>query len=94
MPGVEHARIVRTRAALPGASGGAASRGAINALRIDLAQVRLDVVHALDAAIGLEGVSSMAQRHGAIAAINGGYLHHWHVPVGFLPVRCISMARS
>jgi hypothetical protein len=63
--GVEHAVIVR--------NADAADRWTINALRIDLAQVRLDAVHALDAAVGLETVSSMAQRRGALAAINGGY---------------------
>ncbi len=45
----------------------------VNLLRIDLTKVRLDVVHALDAAIGLETVSSMATRHGAFAAINAGF---------------------
>lgn len=45
----------------------------MNLLRLDLSKVRLDVVHALDEAIGLETVSSMATRHGAIAAINGGF---------------------
>jgi hypothetical protein len=68
-PGVEHVQIVRKA----DDSGAAAGPWTINALRIDLAQVRLDVVHALDAAVGLETVSSMAQRRGAIAAINGGY---------------------
>lgn len=42
-------------------------------LRLDLTKVRLDVVHAMDAAIGLETTSSMAARHGAIAAINAGF---------------------
>jgi hypothetical protein len=60
-PGVEHAEILR------------AEPWTINVLRIDLSQVRLDVVHALDAAVGLETVSSMAQRRRAIAAVNGGY---------------------
>ncbi len=45
----------------------------INLLRLDLTKVRLDVVHALDAAIGLETTSSMATRHGAFAAINAGF---------------------
>ena len=45
----------------------------INLLRLDLTKVRLDVVHALDAAIGLETTSSMATRHGASAAINAGF---------------------
>lgn len=63
-PGVEHAEIRR---------GDESGPWTINALRVDLARARLDVVHALDAAVGLETVSSMAQRRGAIAAINGGY---------------------
>ena len=59
--GVEHAQIVKD---------GPLN---INVLRIDPARARLDVVHALDAAVGLETVSSMAERYGAIAAVNGGY---------------------
>lgn len=46
---------------------------AVNLLRLDLTKVRLDVVHAIDAAIGLETTSSIAARHGAIAAINAGF---------------------
>ena len=45
----------------------------INLLKLDLKKVRLDVVHALDAAIGLEKTSSIASRHGAFAAINAGF---------------------
>jgi hypothetical protein len=45
----------------------------MNLLRLDLTKVRLDVVHALDSAIGLEKTSSMAARHGALAAINAGF---------------------
>ena len=45
----------------------------MNLLRLDLTKVRLDVVHALDSAIGTETTSSMAKRHGAIAAINAGF---------------------
>ena len=45
----------------------------MNLLRLDLKKVRLDVVHALDAAIGTETVSSMAERYGAMAAINAGF---------------------
>lgn len=44
-----------------------------NLLRLDLNKIRLDVVHALDAALGLEKTSSIAARHGAIAAINAGF---------------------
>jgi len=45
----------------------------MNLLRLDLSKVRLDVVHAMDAAIGVEKTSSIAARHGAIAAINAGF---------------------
>ena len=45
----------------------------MNLLRLDLTKVRLDVVHAMDAAIGPEKTSSIATRHGAFAAINGGF---------------------
>ncbi len=45
----------------------------INLLRLDLKKVRLDVQHAMDAAIGTEKTSSIAIRKGAVAAINGGF---------------------
>jgi hypothetical protein len=45
----------------------------MNLLRLDLTKVRLDVVHAMDAAIGVERTSSIALRYGAIAAINAGF---------------------
>ncbi len=45
----------------------------INLLRLDLTKVRLDVHHAMDAAIGTERTSSIATRHRAVAAINSGF---------------------
>src|SRR5687767_4999462 len=45
----------------------------INLLRLDLTKVRLNVHHALDAAIGTEKTSSIATRHEAVAAINAGF---------------------
>jgi hypothetical protein len=45
----------------------------MNLLRLDLTKVRLDVVHAMDSAIGTEKTSSIAARHGALAAINAGF---------------------
>jgi hypothetical protein len=45
----------------------------INLLRLDLIRVRLDVHHAMDAAIGTEKTSSIAARHKAFAAINAGF---------------------
>jgi exopolysaccharide biosynthesis protein len=72
-PGVEHQHS--------GLIGGVVSDGrtvatwarAFFALRVDPRQADLQVVHALDQAVGLETVSSMAARHGAIAAVNGGF---------------------
>lgn len=62
--GIEYAEMTRQIDKLP---------VKINLLRLDLKKVRLDVVHAMDAAIGTETVSSMATRHGAFAAINAGF---------------------
>ncbi len=62
--GIEHAAMTREIDKTP---------VVINLLRLDLSKVRLDVVHAMDAAIGLEKTSSIASRHGAFAAINAGF---------------------
>jgi len=62
--GIEHAALTRKIKDEP---------VVINLLRLDLSKVRLDVVHAMDAAIGTETTSSMATRHGALAAINAGF---------------------
>ena len=40
---------------------------------LDLGQSRLRMVHGMDEAVGLETVSSMAARYGALAAVNSGY---------------------
>lgn len=45
----------------------------INLLRLDLTKIRLDVHHAMDASLGTEKTSSIATRHGAVAAINAGF---------------------
>ncbi len=45
----------------------------INVLRLDLKRSRLKIVRALDEGLGLETVSSLAARHRAVAAINGGF---------------------
>lgn len=65
-PGIEHGQIT---------SRGEPNDGPlfINVLRVDLKRARLKVVRALDQGLGLETVSSLAARHRAIAAINGGY---------------------
>ena len=62
--GVEYAEVTRDVAGLP---------VRMNLLRLDLTKVRLDVVHAMDAAISTEKTSSIATRHGAVAAINAGF---------------------
>lgn len=62
--GIEYAEIKREIDKLP---------VKINLLRLDLTKVRLDVVHAMDSAIGVEKTSSMATRYGAFAAINAGF---------------------
>jgi len=64
-PGVEHAHF-RREAPVEGSWN-------INVLRVDLTRARLDVIRARDTAIGLETVTSIAARTGAIAAVNGGY---------------------
>lgn len=45
----------------------------MNLLKLDRTKVKLDVVHAGDAAIGTETTSSIAKRRGAIAAINSSF---------------------
>jgi exopolysaccharide biosynthesis protein len=68
-PGVEHLQIVRGYKSEKDATG----PWFINMLRIDLDRARLRLIHALDEAVGLETVSSMATRYGALAAVNSGY---------------------
>jgi exopolysaccharide biosynthesis protein len=68
-PGVEHLQIVRGYKSEKDATG----PWFINMLRVDLSRARLRMVHALDEAVGLETVSSMASRYGALAAVNSGY---------------------
>jgi exopolysaccharide biosynthesis protein len=65
-PGIEHLQIVRTARAGTGPL-------FINALKIDSTKARLRMVHAMDAGVGLEAVSSMSARYGALAAINSGF---------------------
>jgi exopolysaccharide biosynthesis protein len=63
-PGIEHGHV---------ATGSSEEPLRINVLRVDLKRTRLKVVRALDQGLGLETVSSMATRHRAAAAINGGF---------------------
>jgi len=68
-PGIEHLQIIRGYKSEKELTG----PWFINMLRIDLTRARLQMVHALDEAVGLETVSSLAARHGALAAVNSGY---------------------
>jgi exopolysaccharide biosynthesis protein len=45
----------------------------IHVLEADPKKIRVEVAHAYDAAIGLETTAALAERHGAAAAVNGGY---------------------
>jgi len=62
--GIEYAEVIRGTKDAP---------IRVNLLKLDLTKMRLDVVHAMDSAIGVEKTSSIATRHGAIAAINAGF---------------------
>src|SRR5712692_2873543 len=68
-PGIEHLQITRGYKSDKEVTG----PWFINMLRIDLTKARLRMVHAMDEAVGLETVSSMATRYGALAAVNSGY---------------------
>ena len=68
-PGLEHIQITRGYKSEKEATG----PWFINMLRIDLNRARLRMVHAMDEAVVLETVSSLATRYGALAAINSGF---------------------
>ena len=68
-PGIEHIQITRGFKSDKEVTG----PWFINMLSIDLSKARLRMVHAMDEQVGLETVSSMATRYGALAAVNSGY---------------------
>ena len=68
-PGIEHIQVTRGYKSDKEATG----PWFINMLRIDLRRAHLKMLHAMDEAVGLETVSSMAARYGALAAVNSGY---------------------
>ncbi|HYP51461.1 MAG TPA: hypothetical protein VEQ34_11000, partial [Pyrinomonadaceae bacterium] len=68
--GVEYAQFARP---IKSSEKETARTTTVSALRLDLKKTRLDAVHALDAAIGVETTSSIARRHNAFAAINAGF---------------------
>jgi hypothetical protein len=47
----------------------------IHVLEVDPGKVDIRVAHSYDAAIGLETTADLAARHGALAAVNGGYYY-------------------
>src|SRR5258708_36041562 len=68
-PGIEHSQITRGYKSDKEATG----PWFINMLRLDLPRARLRMAHAMEEAVGLETVSSMSARYGALAAVNSGY---------------------
>jgi exopolysaccharide biosynthesis protein len=68
-PGIEHIQITRGYRSEKETTG----PWFINLVRIDLTKARLRMVHAMDEAVGLETVTSLAARYGALAAVNSGY---------------------
>src|SRR5260221_102099 len=68
-PGIEHIQIIRGYKSEKEATG----PWFINMVRMDLSRASLRLVHGMDEAVGLETVSSMAARYGALAAVNSGY---------------------
>jgi hypothetical protein len=68
-PGIEHLEILRGDfASEPGTD-----RWIINVLVVEPKSGRLTLARALDEVVGAETTSSLAIRHGALAAVNGGY---------------------
>lgn len=65
-------------------------RWMIQALMVDPKLARLRLAQAMDEIAGAETTSSMAQRHGALAAINGGYFRTTGIvrgePIGALTI--------
>lgn len=68
-PGIEHIEVRRGDFS----AGAMTDRWTIHALILDPARVRLALGRAMDEGVGTETASSIATRHGAVAAVNGGY---------------------
>ena len=81
--GIEHLRLIRGTKSADEATG----PFVINFLRVDLRRVDVRLVHALDEAIGMETVSSLAARYRAMAATNGGFF----VTTGTYRGDCVSV---
>jgi exopolysaccharide biosynthesis protein len=72
-PGIEHGQATTGQTAKEESRDETTGPWLINALRIDLGRATIKIVRALDAGVGMETVTSLAARHRATAAINGGY---------------------
>jgi hypothetical protein len=68
-PGIEHIEVRRGDFA----STSVQDRWTIHALILDPRHTRLALARAMDEMVGLETTGSLAMRHGALAAVNGGY---------------------
>jgi hypothetical protein len=68
-PGIEHLEILRGDFA----SEDERDRWIIHALILDPQRARLTLARAMDEMVGAETTSSLAMRHGALAAVNAGY---------------------
>lgn len=60
----------------------------INLLQIDLNDTRVEITPVLsyDNVFGFENLSEMALRHGAYAAVNGGFFHEYGNPGGMIMI--------
>jgi exopolysaccharide biosynthesis protein len=72
-PGIEHGQATTGNTSKEESKNETTGPWFVNALRIDLSRATIRIVRALDAGVGTETVSSLAARHRATAAINGGY---------------------
>lgn len=85
-PGIELISINRGNFA----EDSAGDRWTIRALLVDSKLARLRLGQAMDEIAGAEATSSMAERHGALAAVNGGYFRTTGIvrgePVGILTI--------
>lgn len=85
-PGIEH-YVIKQGESNAEASG---DRWTIHVLMVDAKLARVKLAQAMDEVVGAETTSSIAARHGALAAINGGYFRTTGVakgePVGALVI--------
>lgn len=75
VPGIDYFTSTDASLVDPGGPAGPAGPIAVFMLRLDPQAARLRSVHANDEIMGLETVDSMARRHNATAAVNGGFFN-------------------